>query len=251
MTVERDRGFTFVAMPPNTTDSSRHQRRLSTAAETTPLLTAPEFVPDAAGADGLSKGNGHIKENGPVKPGNYGTTPPTCGEEDDDFDKPMPYVQILILCYASLAEPVAYFCIFPFINEMIYRVGEMPESSVGFWTGLVESLFSLVQMVLMIVYGRAADRYGRKPVLVFSSAGVSLATALFGMSRTLWQIILFRCFAGLFAGSVVTIRTMISENCTKRTQARAFSWYMFCRNLGIFIGPIIGMFAAQGLRLLS
>ena len=136
----------------------------------------------------------------------------------------MPYVQILILCYASLAEPVAYFSIFPFINEMVFRLGHLPETSVGFWTGTIESLFSIVQMVLMIFYGRAADRWGRKPVLVFSLVGVSIATAVFGLSESLAGMIVARCGAGLFAGSVVTIRTMISENCTKKSQARAFSW---------------------------
>jgi MFS family permease len=153
----------------------------------------------------------------------------------------MRILQILLLCYASLAEPVAYFSIFPYVNEMIERTGEIAPENVGFWTGLIESLFSLVQMLLMIIYGRMADRFGRKPVLVFSLAGVSFATALFGLSATLWQMILFRMVAGIFSGSAVTIRTMISENCDKSTQGRAFSWYMFARNLGILVGPICGM----------
>ena len=33
-----------------------------------------------------------------------------------------------------------------------------------------------------------------------------------------------------------TVRTMISENSTKKTQARAFSWFAFFGNLGIFFG---------------
>lgn len=152
----------------------------------------------------------------------------------------MPYTQILLLCYASLAEPVAYFAIFPFVNEFISIAGGIPEENVGFWSGMIESLFSLVQMVLMIFYGRLADRVGRKPVLVFSLAGVSLATALFGMAQNSGQMIMFRCLAGVFAGSVVTIRTMLSENTNKATQGRAFSWYMFTRNLGILIGPLVG-----------
>lgn len=92
----------------------------------------------------------------------------------------------------------------------------------------------------MIIYGRIADRLGRKPVLVFSLVGISVATALFGFSKTVWQMIAFRCFAGVFAGSAVTVRAMITENCTAKTQARAFSFYAFTRNLGIFLGPLIG-----------
>jgi MFS family permease len=196
-------------------DPSRNGDSVDNATETTPLLNAAE-----SGAPASDHENG--------KP-----TP-------DEEDSPMPLVQILLLCYASLAEPVAYFSIFPFVNEMIERTGSVPVKSVGFYTGLIESLFSLVQMVLMIFYGRMADRIGRKPVLVFSQAGVTVATAMFGLSRTLPQMIVFRCVAGLFAGSVVTVRTMISENTNKATQGKAFAWYSFARNVGLFIGPVIG-----------
>ena len=34
---------------------------------------------------------------------------------------------------------------------------------------------------------------------------------------------------------------MITENSTHKTQARAFSYFMFAGNIGIFIGPLIGM----------
>lgn len=157
-----------------------------------------------------------------------------------DEEKDFPYWQILTLCYASVVEPVAFFIIFPYINEMVERVGHQLPQNVGFWTGTIESLFSLVQMLLIIVYGRIADRLGRKPVLVFSLAGIAVASALFGLSSTLWQMIVFRCLAGLFAGSSVTIRAMLSENSTKATQAKSFGWFMFARNLGIFFGPALG-----------
>lgn len=185
--------------------------------------------------------NGHAnpKRASDAEPG-PATTPEDNTAQDEEEDKPMPYPQILLLCYASLAEPVAYFSIFPFINEMISLNGDLPPTDVGPWSGLIESLFSIVQMVLMIFYGRMSDRIGRKPVLVFSLTGISVATALFGMGRNLWEMVVTRCLAGVFAGSVVTVRTMISENTTKKTQGRAFSWYMFTRNLGIFIGPLVG-----------
>jgi MFS family permease len=97
-----------------------------------------------------------------------------------------------------------------------------------------------------------ADRIGRKPVLVFSLGGVTAATALFGLSRTLWQMILFRCVAGLFAGSVVTVRTMLSENTEKTTQGKAFAWYSFARNVGLFLGPLVGKsFSSTAKRLFT
>lgn len=95
-------------------------------------------------------------------------------------------------------------------------------------------------MLLMIMWGKASDRVGRKPVMVFSLMGVAIGTALFGFSKTIWQMIMLRCATGVFSGTVVTIRTMITENSTPKTQARAFSLFAFSGNLGILIGPLIG-----------
>lgn len=36
---------------------------------------------------------------------------------------------------------------------------------------------------------------------------------------------------------------MLSEHSTKKTQARAFSFFAFSGNLGIFLGPLIGIFS--------
>lgn len=169
---------------------------------------------------------------------------PSSNSSDTDVenpdDKPLPVAQILVLCYARWVEPVAFFSIFPYINKMAQENGNLADADVGFYSGLIESLFSLTQMTVMILWGRAADRFGRKPVLVFSLIGVTLATALFGMAKTIAEMIMFRCLAGVFAGTIVTIRTMISEHSTAKTQARAFSWFAFSGNLGIFFGPLIG-----------
>lgn len=77
-------------------------------------------------------------------------------------------------------------------------------------------------------------------MLVISLLGLTVATALFGLSKTLWQMALFRCLGGVFAGTIVTVRAMLSENSTKHTQARAFSFFAFASNMGIFVGPLIG-----------
>lgn len=41
-----------------------------------------------------------------------------------------------------------------------------------------------------------------------------------------------------------TVRAMITENSTKKTQAKAFSYFAFANNLGIFFGPLMGMFTS-------
>ncbi|KAI0546163.1 major facilitator superfamily transporter [Xylaria curta] len=164
---------------------------------------------------------------------------------------PFPKTQILLLCYARLIEPIAFFSIFPYINEMVLLNGHgrIASSDMGFYSGLIESLFSLTQMLVMVPWGRAADNFGRKPVLVVSLIGIAIASSLFGLAKSIWQMILFRCAAGVFAGSIVTVRAMISENAGRENQALAFSWFAVAGNLGIFLGPLLGGALADPARL--
>ncbi|EMR83184.1 putative major facilitator superfamily transporter protein [Botrytis cinerea BcDW1] len=161
-------------------------------------------------------------------------------EDEEDDDTPLPLGQILGLCYVRLVEPVAFFSVFAFLNQMLWEIGDIGEGEVGFYSGLIESLFSVTEMFLMVHWGRASDKFGRKPIMIISLLGISFATGIFGFGRSIGQLIMFRCIAGLFAGTIVTIRTMISENSTKKTQARAFSYFSVAGNLGILFGPMIG-----------
>ncbi|KAL1871464.1 hypothetical protein Plec18167_007023 [Paecilomyces lecythidis] len=200
-----------------TSSTIANEEHVATVDEVTPLL--PSSGQDSA-------------------PNDNGATQNASNPGDDD--KPLPVGQIVLLCYVRLLEPFTFFSIFPFINQMIWETGTVKEADVGFYSGLIESLFSFTQMLLMIPWGRAADRFGRKPVLVFSLAGLSISAAMFGLSKTVWQMVFARCAAGIFSGTIVAVRAMISENSTPKTQARAFSYFAFANNLGIFLGPLIG-----------
>ncbi|KAI6783982.1 uncharacterized protein J7T54_001858 [Emericellopsis cladophorae] len=169
--------------------------------------------------------------------------PETTTVSDDNASSPsnpLPKLQIFLLCYARVMEPIAFFSIFPYIAQMVQRNGQLPEADVGFYSGLIESLFSAVQMVVLIFWGKLADRCGRKPTLIASVVGMCFTTAMFGFTQKIWQMMLTRALAGVFSGSGLIIRTMIAEHSNAETQARAFSWFAFAGNVGIFIGPIVG-----------
>lgn len=148
--------------------------------------------------------------------------------------------QLVLLCYARLMEPIAFFCIFPYIAEMVQRNGDLPDSDIGFYSGLLESAFSVTQVIFLMAWGCLADRIGRKPVLIMSLAGMAIGQILFGMSTSLWQMALFRSLTGVFSSANLVIRTMIGENSTHENRAKAFSWYSTSGNIAVFLGPLLG-----------
>ncbi|OAA58741.1 Major facilitator superfamily transporter [Cordyceps fumosorosea ARSEF 2679] len=152
----------------------------------------------------------------------------------------LPKLQILLLCFARTMEPVAFFAIFPFVAQMVQRNGRLADADVGFYSGLIESLFSVVQIFVLIVWGRVADSVGRKPVMIITLTGMMASTMAYTMATTIPQMILFRCLAGVFSGSRLVMRTMLFEHCTPENEAIAYSWFGFANNIGTTLGPLIG-----------
>ncbi|KAM3461948.1 hypothetical protein NHJ6243_004560 [Beauveria neobassiana] len=223
-----------MSVSPKTRRRGSHtSARREEAQETTPLLSSGPLSSSSSSANNNVVATSASHGTGPAPP-------PPPSSSSSSSDKPLPGRQIFLLCYARTMEPIAFFSIFPYIAAMVQRNGHLPPSDVGFYSGLIESLFSLTQTAVLIIWGRLADRLGRKRVLVWSLAGMAVGPALFGLATTLPQMIVFRCLAGVFSGSALIIRTMMFDHCTPRTQARAFSWFAFAGNVGILLGPIIG-----------
>lgn len=100
------------------------------ASETTPLLAASSENP-------ITQADSEILDINKI--GGTAIVQEEQETENEDEDKPLPMGQIMLLCYARLVEPIAFFSIFPFINQMIQEVGDVEEEDVGFYSGLIMS----------------------------------------------------------------------------------------------------------------
>jgi hypothetical protein len=91
----------------------------------------------------------------PLEANTAGTTNDNLGDEDEDV--PLPLTQIFLLCFTRVVEPIAFFGIFPYLPSMIEDVGGIDVKDIGFYAGMIEGLFSLVQMCFMISWGRVCS----------------------------------------------------------------------------------------------
>jgi len=124
--------------------------------------------------------------------------------------------------------------------EMIESFGG-PKSKVARWAGITSAVFSLSQAATGIFWGRASDRFGRKPVIMVGLLCTMLACLLFGFSRSLPWAIAARAFAGSVNGNVGIIRTTVAELVPqKELQPKAFSIMPLIWTIGSIIGPALG-----------
>ena len=67
-----------------------------------------------------------------------------------------------------------------------------------------ESMFFLAEMLTVFQWGWLSDRYGRKPVLLLGPLGLSFAMLGFGLSKSFWSLVTYRCLQGVFNGNIGT-----------------------------------------------
>ncbi|CUA69036.1 putative membrane protein YCR023C [Saccharomyces cerevisiae S288c] [Rhizoctonia solani] len=154
---------------------------------------------------------------------------------------PLPKLQLLSVCVSRIAEPFAYTQIFPYVNEMVWRLGVTNDpKKVGFYSGMIDSMFAFAQLFTVYGYGRLSDRIGRKPVVLFSVFGVALSSGLFGFSRSFAHMMAARTIAGLLSGYVAVLHSILGEITDDTNQAAAYPIYALCYPIGSLIGPLVG-----------
>ena len=108
------------------------------------------------------------------------------------------------------------------------------------WTiGLLGATFPIAQFVGAPVLGRLSDRYGRRPVLLFSQLGTLFGFLLLGFANALWLLFLSRLIDGLSGANISTAQAVITDNTTERTRTQGLGLLGAAFGLGFVVGPII------------
>ncbi|PPQ65541.1 hypothetical protein CVT26_000498 [Gymnopilus dilepis] len=155
---------------------------------------------------------------------------------------PLPKFQLFILLWVQLAEPMTSQVIYPFINKL---VGELPitggdEEKIGYYAGLIESLFFVTEALTVLQWSRWSDHVGRRPILLTGLLGLSLSMVSFGMSKSYLGLVVSRCLAGLLNGNVGVIKSMMGELTDSTNVARGMALMPVVWSTGAIIGPILG-----------
>src|SRR6516164_7173174 len=109
---------------------------------------------------------------------------------------------VLVIFLTVFIDLVGFGIVVPLVP--IYSKHLVPDCIKPLWAqglaiGVIIASFSAMQFILSPIWGRLSDRYGRRPILLTSTAGAAISYVLFAYSSgienhqtAIWMMILSR-----------------------------------------------------------
>ncbi len=141
--------------------------------------------------------------------------------------------------------------IIPFLPLYIEQLGIQNTADIERWSGLIFGGTFLVSAIVSPLWGQLADKYGRKPMLLRASLGMSLIVFAMGFAQDVYQLFLLRLLMGVVSGYIPASIILVATQTPKDHAGWALGMLSTGGISGSLIGPLLGGFLAQvmGMRL--
>lgn len=110
---------------------------------------------------------------------------------------------------------------------------------------LLGASYSLMQFLFAPFWGRMSDRYGRRPIILWSVAVSAVGHLIFGLGQNLFTLFAARMLAGFGNANLGTAQAVISDVTAPEDRAKGMGLIGAAFGLGFIIGPAIGGLLGQ------
>ena len=106
--------------------------------------------------------------------------------------------------------------------------------------GILLASYALGQFIAAPIVGRLSDRFGRKPLLLFSIGGTFISLLVLGFARTLPLLFVSRVVDGLTGGNVTVAQSYIADITDEEDRSKGLGIIGAAFGLGFIMGPLFG-----------
>ena len=129
----------------------------------------------------------------------------------------------------------------PFLSLYLAQdLGVTGEREIGLWAGFIFAANFLTSFIFQPLWGKLADKYGRKIMLLRSGFGMAIVIALMGLATSPWHLLFLRLLNGTISGFNPAAVALVSGTTPKKQMGFAMGTVQSGQVAGTILGPLIG-----------
>ncbi|HEY6831389.1 MAG TPA: MFS transporter [Pseudolabrys sp.] len=141
-----------------------------------------------------------------------------------------------VCVFGSFTTIVGMTLLLPFLPLYIEELGVSGHAAIVQWSGVAYGATFFTAALFAPIWGKLADLYGRKLMLVRASLGMAVAMSLIGMATTVWDLVGLRLLTGVLGGYSSGSNLLVA---TQTPKART-GWALGVMSSGIMAGNLAG-----------
>ena len=135
--------------------------------------------------------------------------------------------------------------IIPVLPKLIEELIHGNISTASRYGGWLTFAYAIMQFFFSPFLGNLSDKYGRRPVLLFSLFGFGIDYIFLSFAPTIGWLFVGRIIAGITGASFTTATAYIADISAPEDRAKNFGMVGAAFGLGFIIGPVIGGLLGQ------
>lgn len=147
----------------------------------------------------------------------------------------------LIVCwFGTFITMIGMSQIAPILPIYIKKLGISNVNMIEQLSGIAFGITYIVSGIFSPIWGKLADKFGRKPMLLRASFGMAIVVLLMGFVHNVYILIILRLLQGTISGYSTACTTLIATQTDKEHAGTALGTLSTAGIAGSLLGPMIG-----------
>lgn len=152
---------------------------------------------------------------------------------------------LLFILITVMIDAMGVGLIMPVMPQLIQKIQGTDLSQAAIWGGILATVFAVMQFLFSPVLGALSDRFGRRPILLTSTAIMALDYVLMAVAHSFALLLIGRIIGGITAATHSTASAYMADISSQNDKARNFGLIGAAFGIGFVLGPVMGGLLAE------
>ena len=146
----------------------------------------------------------------------------------------------IFIIFTLVLDAMGIGLILPVMPDLLAHVTGGSLGQAALWGGVLTTVFAAIQFLVGPTIGSLSDRYGRRPVLMVSTAVLTADYIVMGFAHSIWALLVLRIIAGVASATQSTATAFIADISDPDQKSANFGILGAAFGVGFILGPLMG-----------